>query len=184
MVWWLWLIIAIVVLVILMFIYYYNKIVVLFNRIKNSFSQIDVQLKRRNDLVPNLVSTVKGYAKHEKSVLMEVTKARTSIMNAGNFNEKMQASDTLSNALKSIFAVAESYPDLKANTNFLHLQQELSDIESKIAYSRQFYNDSVLVYNNTVTTFPGVIFAGIYGKKETQYLETAAAERKNVKVEF
>ena len=181
---WLWVLLIIIVLIIIITIYYYNKIVVLKNRIDNAFSQIDVQLKRRNDLIPNLVATVKGYAKHEKSVFTEVTKARTAIMNAGSFNEKMKASNMLTNALKSVFAVAENYPELKANQNFLQLQQELSDLESKIAYTRQFFNDSVLVYNNTVTTFPGVLFAGFFGKTKVDYLETPESERKNVKVEF
>jgi LemA protein len=182
--WWLWLILIVVALLIVLFIYYYNRIIVLSNRIDNSFSQIDVQLKRRNDLVPNLVATVKGYAKQEKDVFTEVTKARTAVMNAQEPGAKMKASNMLTDALKSVFAVAESYPELKSNQNFLQLQQELSDIESKIAYTRQFYNDSVLVYNNTVTMFPGLIFAGIYSRHAKQYLETPDAERKVVKVEF
>jgi len=182
--WWLWLIIVIVAILVVLFIYYYNKIVLLSNRIDNSFSQIDVQLKRRNDLIPNLVATVKGYAKQEKEVFTEVTKARAAVMNASDMGSKMKASNMLTDALKSVFAVAESYPELKSNTNFLQLQQELSDIESKIAFSRQFYNDSVLVYNNAVTTFPGIVFAGIYTKSEKPYLETPNSERANVKVEF
>jgi LemA protein len=161
---WLWIILLLIVVAVILIIiaYYYNTIVVLSNRIDNAFSQIDVQLKRRNDLIPNLVSTVKGYAKHEKGAIDSVTKARENMMNAGNMADKMKASNQLSNALKSILALAENYPELKANQNFLHLQQELSDTESKIAYTRQFYNDSVLTYNNTVTTFPGVIFASIF----------------------
>jgi len=185
MLWWIWVIIALVALLIILFVTYFNKIIVLSNRIDNAFSQIDVQLKRRNDLIPNLVETVKGYAKHEKDVFTDVTKARTAMINAGSdINSKMNASNALSGALKSVFAVAENYPALKANENFIHLQQELSDIESKIAYTRQFYNDSVLVYNNIVTTFPGLIFAGFYGKKEKVYLETPVPERENVKVKF
>lgn len=182
--WLLWLVLILVLLAVSMFIYYYNEIIIKSNRIDNAFSQIDVQLKRRNDLIPNLVATVKGYAKQERDVFTEVTKARSAVMGASDVGSKMKASNMLTDALKSVFAVAENYPELKSNQNFLQLQQELTDIESKIAFSRQFYNDSVLVYNNTVTTFPGVVFAGIYAKKEKPYLETPASERANVKVEF
>jgi len=181
---WLWILIIVLIILAVLFIYYYNKIVVLSNRIENAFSQIDVQLKRRNDLIPNLIATVKGYAKHESGTLDAVTKARTAVLNAGTFDAKMKASNMLSNALKSVFAVAESYPDLKANQNFIQLQQELSDLESKIAYTRQFFNDSVLVYNNTVATFPGVLFAAIFGKKNQDYLATPESERALPKVEF
>ncbi len=183
----LWLLILIIVVVILLIvtIYYYNSFVVLHNRIENAFSQIDVQLKKRNDLIPNLVETVKGYAKHEKTVFADVTKARKEMMvSGGSYESKMKASDMMSNALKSIFAIAENYPDLKANTNFLELQRELSDIESKIAYTRQFYNDSILYFNTIVERFPGNIFAGLFGKKKQTYFETSEAERKNVKVSF
>lgn len=184
MFWWLWLIIAVVALIIILLIYYFNKIVVLSNRTDNAFSQIDVQLKKRNDLIPNLVATVKGYAKHEKGIFEELAKARAEMTKAGSLDAKFKASDMLSNALKSIFAIAENYPILKANENFKELQQELSDIESKIAYTRQFFNDSILFYNNTVTTFPGTIFAGIFGKQKKDYLQITQAERQNVKVEF
>lgn len=181
---WLWILIAVLVLLAVIFVYYYNKIVVLGNNIDNAFSQIDVQLKKRNDLIPNLVNTVKGYAKHEKETFELVTKARTALMNAKNFDAKMKASNMLTDALKSVFAVAESYPELKANTNFLQLQQELSDIESKIAYTRQYFNDSVLMYNNTVIAFPGMIFAKIYGKDKKEYFAASASERSTPKVEF
>jgi len=184
MFWWLWLIIIVLAIIILLFVYYYNRIVVLSNRIDNAYSQIDVQLKKRNDLIPNLVATVKGYTKHEKGIFEEIAKARAAMLGAKNLDTKFKASDMLSNALKSLFAVAENYPNLKANENFKELQQELSDIESKIAYTRQFFNDSILVYNNTVTTFPGVIFAGIFGKQKKDYLQITQAERQNVKVEF
>jgi len=182
--WWLWLIIIIVALLIIVTIYYYNRFVVLHNRIENAFSQIDVQLKKRNDLIPNLVETVKGYAKHEKGVFADVVKARKEMMASGSFESKMKASDMMSNALKSIFALAENYPDLKANTNFLDLQRELSDIESKIAYTRQFYNDSILYYNTLVEKFPGNLFAGVFGKDKKTYFEASESERKNIKVSF
>ena len=162
--WWIWVIAIIVALFVIMVIYYYNRIVVLSNRIDNAFSQIDVQLKKRNDLIPNLISTVKGYAKHEKGIFEELAKARTEMTSAKGVKEKFIASDHMSNALKSIFAIAENYPVLKANENFIELQRELSDIESKIAYTRQFFNDSVLIYNNTVTMFPGMLFAKMFGK--------------------
>jgi LemA protein len=182
--WWVWLIAIIVAIFVIMVIYYYNRIVVLSNRIDNAFSQIDVQLKKRNDLIPNLVSTVKGYAKHEKGIFEELAKARAEMTSAKGVKEKFKASDHMSNALKSIFAIAENYPVLKANENFIELQRELSDLESKIAYTRQFFNDSILVYNNTVIMFPGVIFAKMFGKSKKDYLQTAEAERRVVKVEF
>ncbi len=181
---WLWILIAIIVVFVLIVIYYYNKIVVLGNRIDNAFSQIDVQLKKRNDLIPNLVATVKGYAKHEKGVFEEVTKARASMLQAKGTDAKFKASDALSNTLKSLFAVAEAYPQLRANENFKELQQELSDVESKIAYTRQFFNDSVLMYNDTVLAFPGNLFAGLFGKTQKDYLKTAEAEKKVVNVNF
>ncbi len=179
-----WIIGAIAVLILLMFIYYFNKFVVLSNRIDNSLSQIDVQLKKRADLVPNLISTVKGYAKHEAKIMKEVTEARKQLLSAKNLPDKVKAGDILQNALKSIFAIAENYPNLKANENFLQLQQELAAIEDKIAYARQFYNDATLSYNNSVATFPGVIFAGIYGKKQKDFLKIPAEARIVPKVEF
>ena len=152
-------------------IFYFNRFVILANRIDNSLSQIDVQLRKRADLVPNLVKTVKGYAKHESKIMNEVTNARKELMSAKSLPEKVKAGSELQNALKSIFAIAENYPDLKANQNFLHLQQELSAIEDKIAYARQYYNDSILNYNNTCKSFPGVAFANLYGKKSKEFLK-------------
>jgi len=176
---------AVVVVVGLVLVYYYNRIVVLSNRIDNAWSQIDVQLKKRADLIPNLIETVKGYMKHEKSVFEMVTKARTEMMKAGTIEEKAKASNMLTGALKTIFALAENYPTLKANENFLMLQEELSGIENKIAYSRQFYNDSVLEFNNTITTVPGIWFASMMGKQQKKpYFEVTEAERKVVKVSF
>jgi len=167
-----------------MFISYFNRFVVLGNRIDNSLSQIDVQLRKRADLIPNLMSTVKGYVKHEKEIFKQLTDARKSIMTAQDLPTKMKAGNKMQAALKTIFAMAESTPQLKANENFLQLQQELSAIEDKVAYSRQFYNDSILDYNQAVKTFPGNIFAGIYGKKEKPYLQIPEAARAVPKVSF
>ena len=138
-------IILVIIFIVVTLVHMYNNLVGLRNRVKNSYSQIDVQLKRRNDLIPNLVETVKGYAEHEKSVLEEVTKARTGVMNATTVEETSAANNVLTGALKTLFAVAENYPDLKANSNFQQLQSELSETEDKIAYSRQFYNDVVIL---------------------------------------
>jgi len=184
MMWWLWLIIIVVVILVLFIIGIYNALVVLRNRIKNAWSQIDVQLKRRTDLIPNLVEAVKGYAKHEKSVFTDVTKARTAMMSAKTLPDKAQADNMLTGALKSLFAVSENYPQLKANENFMQLQEELSGTESKIAYSRQFYNDSVLVLNNKIQVFPSNIIASLFNFKEQQFFKVEGAERKPVKVKF
>mgnify|MGYP001567991163 CR=1 FL=1 len=181
---WLWILIIIVALLILILIYYYNKFVILDNRIDNSLAQIDVQLKKRADLVPALISSVKGYAKHEKSMIDTVTKARTEMLKAGNIAAKVKAGDKLQNALKSIFALAENYPNLKANENFLQLQNELAAIEDKVAYSRQFYNDSVLSLQNASKVFPGVIFFRMFGRKDKQYLKIPEASRAMPEVEF
>ena len=162
----------------------YNRLVTLKNRAENAWAQIDVQLKKRNDLVPNLVETVKGYAKHEKSVFENVTKARAQIMAAGTVEGKAKASNMLTGALKSLFAVSENYPDLKASKNFMMLQEELSGIENKIAYSRTAYNDSVYHYNNTQEVLPYVLFAGMLGHKKQEYFETAEAEKKVPTVKF
>ena len=173
-----------VVLAILALILVYNGLVVLRNRINNAWAQIDVQLKKRSDLVPNLVETVKGYAKHEKTVFENVTKARSAITKAGSVEEKAKASNMLTAALKSLFAVAENYPKLQASQNFLMLQEELSGIESKIAYARQFYNDSVLQFNNSIQIFPNNIIARLFNFTRKEYFETSGAERAPVKVSF
>jgi len=175
-------ILGVIVLLILVAISYINRIRVLSNRIDNAWAQIDVQLKKRADLVPNLVETVKGYMKHEKSVFKDVTDARKAMMSAETPEAKAKAGNVLAGALKSILAIAENYPQLKANENFMMLQEELSGIENKVAYARQFYNDSVLEYNNLVTTIPGSFFAA--GKQAKPFLEIAEAERKPVKVAF
>ena len=153
-------------------------------RIKEAFSGIDVQLKRRVDLVPNLVETVKGYAKHEKELLEKVTEARTSLMKATTPGEKAKSDNILSGALKSLFAVSENYPDLKASQNFLKLQEELSDIEAKIAYARQFYNTNVRDYNAALANFPSGSIGRTFGFKEQEFFEAGANERKPVKVAF
>jgi LemA protein len=162
----------------------YNGLITARVRISEALSHIDVQLKRRADLIPNLVETVKGYAKHEKELLENVTKARAELVKAGTTAEKAKANNMLSDTLKSIFAVAESYPDLKANQNFLKLQEELSDTENKVAYSRQFYNTNVLDYNTKLTTFPSMIFGNLFKFKEAEFFEADEADKKPVKVNF
>lgn len=179
-----WLLLGILALIILMFIYYFNKFVVLGNRIDNSLSQIDVQLRKRADLVPNLITTVKGYAKHEAKIMKEVTEARKHLLSATNIQGRIKAGSELQNALKSIFAIAENYPQLKANENFLHLQTELAAIEDKIAYSRQYYNDSILSYNNATKVFPGVMFARIFNKHPKEFLQIPTEAKAVPKVEF
>ncbi|MFW6027120.1 MAG: LemA family protein [Candidatus Woesearchaeota archaeon] len=162
----------------------FNRLVSIRNKVKNSWAQIDVQLKRRNDLIPNLVNSVKGYMKHEKETLENITKARSSIMKASTVEGKAKASNALTETLKSLFAVSENYPDLKANQNFLQLQEEITGTENKISYSRQHYNDVVMQFNNTIQKFPNNMFAGILGFNEQKPFEATNEERKNVKVEF
>jgi len=178
------LLLVIIVIAVLIFFSYYNRIIRLENRIDNAWAQIDVQLKRRADLIPNLMETVKGYMKHERETLENVTKARASLMNAKTPQESINADNMLTSTLKTLFAVAENYPDLKANQNFLNLQDELTHTEDKIAYARQHFNDSVLVFNNTIETFPGNIFARSMGKKERQMLQIPEASREVPKVSF
>lgn len=177
-----WLIIVIAV-VVLFIIYIYNSLIRLRVRVHNAWSQIDVQLKRRYDLIPNLVDTVKGYMKHEKSVLEEVTKARTSLLK-GSTSQKAKASNQITEALKTIFAVAENYPNLKASENFKMLQEELSGTESKIAYARQFYNDSVMNYNEAIQVFPKNVFARLFSFRKKDFFAAEEKEKKKVKVEF
>lgn len=175
---------GIIVFVVLVIIYYINKIVVSGNRVDNAWSQIDVQLKKRADLVPNLVSTVGGYMKHERKAIEMVTKARENMMKAGNVDEKIKAHGQLSAALKTIFALAENYPQLRASENFKLLQEQLDGIESKIAYARQFYNDSVLEFNNAIATIPGVWVASFMGRTNRPYFEIEEKERAVPKVSF
>ena len=165
-------------------IYYYNKIVKLKNRVENSWAQIDVQLKKRADLVPNLVDTVEGYMDHERDVMDKVSESREKMLNADNPQQEAEASNQMSEALKSIFAVAEDYPDLKASENFKELQRELSSIENRIAYSRQHYNDSILSFNNAIETFPAIIFARAFGKQEKEQLQIDTADKELPDVDF
>jgi LemA protein len=180
-----WIIIAIVaVIVAATFFLYYNRFVTLSQQIDNALSQIDVQLRKRSDLIPNLLSAVKGYMKHERAAIKEVTDARKAMMSAKGTEKKMKAGNQMQEALKSIFAIAEGYPDLKANTNFLQLQQELSAIEDKVAYARQFYNDGIMIYNVMTKTIPGKWFASMYSFKEREYLKIPEAAKAVPKVEF
>lgn len=184
MVLWLWFAIGVVLLIAVIFFSYFNRFAILGNRIDNSLGQINVQLKRRSDLIPNLMETVKGYAKHERKIMKEVTDAHKAMVSAKDLTGKVKASDVLQNSLGRLFAIAENYPKLQANENFMELQKELSTTEDRIAYARQFYNDSILSYNNLCKTFPGVMFAGIYGKKPKEFLQIAEVEKKVVKVKF
>lgn len=162
----------------------YNGLIRLKNRVDEAWSDIDVQLKRRYDLIPNLVETVKGYATHERELFEKVTEARTRAMNAGTTHDKAEAENMLSGTLKSLFAVSENYPDLKANTNFLELQRELSDTENKIQASRRFYNGNVMEYNTKIQVFPTNMFAGMLNFAKREFFEIDGAEREPVKVAF
>ncbi|MBN2122314.1 LemA family protein [Candidatus Micrarchaeota archaeon] len=162
----------------------YNRLVTLKNRVDNAWAQIDVQLKKRNDLVPNLIETVKGYAKHEKGIFENVSKARSAMLGANSVEDKAKASNMLSGALKSLFAVSENYPKLEASKNFMMLQEELAGIENKIAYARTAYNDSVYHYNNTQEVLPYVLISGMLGHSKKPYFETGEEEKKVPKVQF
>jgi LemA protein len=163
----------------------YNSLVTLRNRCDNAWSQVDVQLRRRYDLIPNLVETVKGYARHESGVFERVTQARTAAINANTVKDQAQAENVLTGALKSLFAVAEAYPDLKANQNFLMLQEELAGTESKVAYARQFYNDNVMKFNMRQQVFPSNILANMFGFKLRDYFQIEEeVARGPVKVSF
>lgn len=163
----------------------YNSLVALKNQVKNAWSQIDVQLKRRHDLIPNLVETVKGYAAHESGTLENVIKARQQAVNiTDSVKNRAAAENVLSGALKSLFAVAENYPELKANENFLHLQEELTSTENKISFARQFYNDSVLEYNNKKEMFPSNIIANIFNFENREFFEIDVAEKAAPQVKF
>ena len=181
-----WIIVLVVVLVMILFfvISTYNGLVVARNKVKDQFSQIDVQLKKRFDLIPNLVETVKGYAKHESETFEKVIAARNGYMNAKTDEEKLAASNELSQGITKIFALAENYPELKANTNFADLQSQLKEVEDKIGYARQFYNDSVLLYNNKTEMFPSNFIASMFGFKKESFFEADEKERENVQVKF
>ncbi len=162
----------------------YNRLILLKNRVKEAWSDIDVQLKRRYNLIPNLVNTVKGYATHERELLENVTKARTSAMQADTMKQKEEAENALSSTLKSLFAVAENYPDLKASTNFLELQRELRDTEDKIQASRRFYNTNVRDFNTKLETFPTNLIAGLFNFKKREFFEATEGEKELPKVNF
>lgn len=166
------------------FIGIYNGLITKRNRVRNGWSQIDVQLKRRFDLIPNLVETVKGYASHEASTFEAVVKARNQFGNAATPADKIKADDAISSALSKLMVVVESYPELKANANFSSLQTELSSTEEKISYARQFYNDTVTMYNNAIAVFPNSIVAGMFNFKEEPLFEAREVERERVEVKF
>jgi LemA protein len=176
--------VVVVVVVLLVSMLLYNGLVRRRNQVDNAWSQIDVQLKRRYDLIPNLVETVKGYANHERGTLEAVTEARVRAINAQGTADQASAENTLTGALKSLFAVAESYPNLQASQNFLELQQELAATEDRTAYARQYYNDAVLTYNNAVTTVPQSVFAAIFKFRTRQYFQAGGEERGPVRVQF
>ncbi|MBM2831808.1 MAG: LemA family protein [Dehalococcoidia bacterium] len=179
-----WIIIGIIGVIALYVWALYNGLVKGRMRVQEAWSGIDVQLKRRSSLIPNLVETVKGYASHEKEVFENVTKARSALMSAGDAKSAAEANNQLTGALKTLFAVAENYPQLRASENFMQLQKELSDIEAKIAYSRQFYNGNVLSYNTQIQVFPNVLLATSFGFKPADFFAATEAEREDVKVSF
>ena len=177
-------VVVILVLLVMFVVSNYNGLVKARNKVKDQFSQIDIQLKKRFDLIPNLVETVKGYAKHESETFEKVINARNGYANAKTDEEKVEASNELSKSLTHLFALAESYPELKANTNFEELQRELKDVEEKISYARSFYNDAVRLYNNKVETIPSNIIASLFGFKKEAFFEATEEEKENVKVQF
>jgi LemA protein len=179
-----WLLVVLCIIV-LYVVFAYNRLIRLRNRIENAWSQIDVQLRRRYDLIPNLIETVKGYAAHEREVFQKVTEARAKAISATGVREQGQAENMLTGALKTLFAVAENYPELKANQNFLLLQEELAGTESKIAYARQFYNDSVMTYTMACQTFPSSVIASMFNFPAKEYFEIEEpVAREPVKVKF
>ena len=179
-----WIIFIAIGLIAIWLIYVFNRLISLKNRTQEAFSDIDVQLKRRHDLIPNLIETVKGYAKHERELFEKVTAARANAISAQGVAAKSQAENMLSQTLKSIFAVAENYPDLKASQNFLQLQDELSDTENKIQAARRFYNGNVRDFNISVEVFPSNLVASLLGFKKFEFFESDGEERENVKVKF
>ena len=181
---WAWIILIVIAVIVLFIASTYNQLVVLRNKVRDQWAQIEVVLKRRADLIPNLVETVKGYAGHEKETLEAVITARNKAVSATNPKEEMEANGELTKALGRFFALSEAYPDLKANTNFMDLQNQLKDTEDKITYSRQFYNDVVLKYNNACQQFPSSWLAKAFGFKAEEYFQAPEAERAVPKVEF
>lgn len=180
-----WIILVVVVLLVVVVASGYNSLVSLRNKVKDQWSQIDVQLKKRADLIPNIVETVKGYAKHEKETLEGVIKARNALNTASSVEEEMAANNQITGALNKLFALSEAYPELKANENFMSLQKDLKDVEEKISYARQFYNDTVMTYNNKVQMFPSNIIASLFGFKESKFFELDnEKDRETPKVSF
>lgn len=177
-------VVIIIVVICIIVVSMYNNLVSLRQRVQNAWSQIDVQLKRRFDLIPNLVETVKGYASHEKDTLEAVVKARNEYLSSDTPEGKIEANNDLNKVVTKLFALAESYPELKADTNFRELQTTLTETEDKISYARQFYNDVVMKYNNKVEVFPSNIVAGMFGFKTSAYFNATEEERENVKVKF
>lgn len=175
---------ALVILVVLYGIVTYNGLISLRNKVKDQWAQIDVQLKRRFDLIPNLIETIKGYTKHEKETLDAVIKARNMFQNASTPKAEMEADGELTKCMSRLFALSESYPELKANQNFTDMQKTLEDTENKIAYARQFYNDSVLLLNNKVEMFPSNLVANMFNFKKEEFFETATTEKEAPKVNF
>jgi LemA protein len=182
---WIWIVlVGLVVLLGLALVLLYNRLVRLRNRVENTWSQVDVQLRRRYDLIPNLVETVKGYASHERATFEEVTRARTAAQQAKTVDEQAEAENMLTAAIGRLFAVAEAYPELRATENFQQLQADLTDTEGKIAVSRQVYNDTVLTYNTAVQTIPANLVAGMLGFRVRQFFETEDATREAPRVAF
>ncbi len=181
-------IIIVVVALLLIVVFYaigvYNKLINARNKVNDQFAQIDVQLKRRSDMIPNLVETVKGYAKHEENTFKEVVEARNRMNSANGINEELEASNQITTALNKLFALAESYPELKANTNFMSLQNDLKDTEDKLSFARQFYNDTVLNYNNLREQFPSNIIAGMFKFKEIDFFKAEDKDKEVPKVKF
>lgn len=181
---WIYIIIAIIVLIVIYALALYNSFVKLNNKVKEAFSTMDVYLKKRWDLIPNIVETVKGYAKHEKDTLKEVVELKNSTYDKMSDEEKIKTNEQLSSGINKIMALAEAYPDLKANENFKDLSKQLTKVEDDIANSRKYYNGVVRIYNNKVEMFPSNIFAGLFGYKSKAMFEASAKERENVKVEL
>lgn len=181
---WAWIILIVIAVIVLFIASTYNQLVVLRNKVRDQWAQIEVQLKKRFDLIPNLVETVKGYAKHEKETLNAVIEARNKFKTAETPEEEMAASGDLNKALGRLMVLTEAYPELKANENFIQLQTDLKDVEEKIAYARQFYNDTVLTYNNKVEMVPSNIVASIFKFKKATFFETSEEDKKTPEVKF
>lgn len=178
----LWIIIAVIAILVIYIIIKFNSLISLKNNISKSWANIDVLLKQRSDELPNLIETVKGYMKHEKGVLTEITKARTSIMNTTSLTEKAKADNMISSSLKTLFAVAENYPNLKANENFLKLQERITGLENELADRREFYNDGVTIFNTRIQSFPDLLIAKIFNFTTQELFKAAGQERESVKV--